>query len=657
MRGVATECGNVMVTADFDGDGKLDFAASGETGIRVYFGLGEEGFSAPTIVHVGAPIHSLLAADLNHDGLPDLVADSRETEQYRVFLGSAGRTFVAGDMGAAGDDPSEMVAGDWNEDGYLDLAISCRRQTQPFRLLLNDGSGRFTAMTSTFGSFNSDNIAATDFNRDGHQDLIVDYAHGVNVYYGDGQGGFALGPGIATRTQVDKIVAGDLNGDSLPDLITNAGPILQNAQGGLSFVSREFGFPMAVVDQNLDGKLDIIGKTVGNKATLQLGDGSGGFGDPTLFEVGGFPFGTAVGDFDGDGVPDALFATSDQNIILATGHVTSGFLIPANILSRLSGGDMAIADLNGDHLVDLVQAGGTRLQIQLALAGGGYEAAETTPAVGSSVQLVDVNEDRRLDVVISGEVRLGQGGGAFGAPSPLPVGRQPGTVRAGDFTGDGHLDLAVVNWGGGSVSLLIGDGVGNFSAGTTLTGFTVPSGLSLNDLNGDGSLDLIVADYTRLFIYPGSQAGFGAPLTLTLPNESSSRALAVADLNKDGFPDLVCVGQGVGPTGKTLVYFGNGNGTTPVPQVLDNRSSVGLQLVDLDADGNLDIVTAGGSSRTHMVYLGDGNGAFRRVSDVTAGGFSDTPSVVVVYDFNGDGKLDLASPGGNVARTNFYYRR
>ena len=143
-----------------------------------------------------------------------------------------------------------------------------------------------------------------------------------------------------------------------------------------------------------------------------------------------------------------------------------------------------------------------------------------------------------------------------------------------------------------------------------------------------------------------------------LPQDSNTRCLAAADLNADGFPDLVCGSQGVGSTGDLLEYFRNSSGTLPVPMVLNStQSATDLAIVDIDNDGNLDIITAGSFTRAHAIYLGDGAGAFRRISDVTAGDLQDTPFSVAVHDFKNDSKLEIVSPGGNNARTSIYYRR
>ena len=655
LRGVATPGAGRMVGGDFDGDGKMDFACLNSPTVRIYYGLGEENFSPPTVVSVDENSSALVAADLNGDGRPDLVVDSQQTDQFKVLFSGTGRTFTVGTPLAAGRDPSDIVVGDWNEDGKPDLAIACRQQGQPFCLFLNDGSGNFSPVAPSAGAISADNIAVTDFNQDGHKDLVVDEGHGVRVYYGNGNAAFTFGPGLAARGQVDKIVAGDLNGDGYPDLVVNPGSLINDGAGGLSLISRDFGYPFEVVDQNLDGKLDVIGRNNSSQATLSLGTGAGDFGVATALDVGELPFSMAVSDFDLDGVPDCLFS-SDAGVSLASGN-RSSFYLPTPVASRLNAASLVIGDVNGDGRVDLVQAALNRLQVQLALPGGGFEDPVATVVAGSAVRLADVNEDGLLDIVLSAEVRLNQGGGVFGPPTALSVGNQPGALTVGDFSGDGHLDVVVANRAGASVSLLTGNGLGAFTAGTPLTGFQVPSAVCLTDLNNDGRLDLVVADYTKLTAYAGSAAGFTTSVSLNLPQESSTRCLAAADLNKDGYQDLVCGNQDIGSSGDLLVYFGNSSGSLPVPRVLSTQSTAGVAIADINNDGNLDIITAGGSSRVHAIYLGDGAGAFRRIPDVTTGNSRDTPSSVVVHDFNNDSKLDLASPGGNNARTNIYYRR
>src|SRR5262249_14779726 len=118
-----------VVVGDFNGDGNLDFAVAGGLGGRgVLLGPGDGTFR-PDPNFAGSGTTCLVVADFNGDGIPDLAGGDGQSEplgdlgsMVNVFLGQGGGTFLAAQSYAAGHDPIAVAVGDFNGDGYPDLA-------------------------------------------------------------------------------------------------------------------------------------------------------------------------------------------------------------------------------------------------------------------------------------------------------------------------------------------------------------------------------------------------------------------------------------------------------------------------------------------------------------------------------------------------------
>ena len=217
------------------------------------------------------------------------------------------------------------------------------------------------------------------------------------------------------------------------------------------------------------------------------------------------------------------------------------------------------------------------------------------------------------------------------------VGSGPLQLTRGDFNGDGNLDLAVSNFEGTTVSILLGNGDGTFQTQTTLSTISSPFGIAVGDLNGDGIPDLVVGNDSpngglNIFLGDGS-GGFTSGVTL-----GGGRCLlepVLADVNRDGKLDIV-VGNDC-TTGIEL-YLGNGDGTFAAPMLVSGSSSLfGLLVADFNGDGVLDIAAANYGTNVLDIYLGVGDGTFGSVSHIAI------PGVVqlAAADMDGDGKVDL----------------
>jgi len=313
---------------------------------------------------------------------------------------------------------------------------------------------------------------------------------------------------------VDAAVA-DFNGDGKPDVAVanntgNSISILFGNGDGTFVTGRTYPCrdPQALVaaDLNRDGKVDLVAacQVRPGVGLLVFLNSSSGFLSPQGYGAYGLPSCLAVGDFDGDAIPDIVAAVGDA-VSFVKGNGDGSFQPPQSFMAGVSIDGLAAADLNKDGKLDLVAADQLEGADVLLGNGDGTFAAPAYIFDGSqplSVALGDLNRDGNLDLVLADlkdtvTLCLGNGDGTFQAPVTYTVGKEPRSVSLGDFNGDGVLDVAVVLARAGSITVMFGRGDGTFPL---LTQFPAggPDAICWRgvaaDLNHDRVLDLVVVD-------------------------------------------------------------------------------------------------------------------------------------------------------------------
>lgn len=325
--------GNALTTGDFNEDGYMDVAVATKTGLRVLLGTAAGGFGLAVPYASGGAFSDVLSADFDEDGIADLAAAGGDSVAVLLGGGSGGKgsgLFAAAVRFGAGTGASHLAAGDFDEDGRLDLAVTDNGSAGVSVLLGNGsgpvGDGTFAAPASYAAGAGPWGLATGDFDEDGILDLAVANAddHSLSVLLGNGSGGTGDGtfappvtysftkPALVPR----NLVVADSDGDGIADLL------------------------MACQE------VDAHGSTMGGVALLRGGGtggaGDGTFGSPILYRSGDAPEAVVVSDFDEDGACDAAVVNSgdlDDNLtVMLAGDCGLG-LSPAVEVVAPNGGE------------------------------------------------------------------------------------------------------------------------------------------------------------------------------------------------------------------------------------------------------------------------------------------------------------------------------
>lgn len=713
-----------ILVADFNGDGKQDLTVlDGDNNtVSILLGHGDGTFTlvaaSPTI---GSNPGQFAVGDFNDDGIPDLVVTSRSSTPLTILLGKGDGTFTAASASptASSGSPYFVATGDFNGDGKLDFAAT-DLYDDTVSILLGHGDGTFDAASAIHSGSNGSPIAAADFNGDGKLDLAVGVAgssgvgDSITILTGKGDGTFSSPQSTQAveSNSVSFIQAADFNGDGIADLV------LTDSASGI--------------------------------VTVFLGTQGGATFSPASFSMVTAPYyesSAAVADIDGDGRADLLLGNQDGNdqVLIYITRPTQTTTATASVTLPDTGVHQVTASYSGDSHYLSSTSGTTALSglppataTTLSLTAAGVPQSSVTPGTvialtatvtaggnpitGGQVNFCDAST-YCTDVHVLGTAQLTKAGTAVFkfvpgagqhsykamflqevagvqsasnivtlavAPTPAPVYTDMTSISLGGSVGNYSLTATVVGAGGsatptGSISFLDTSNANtqlataNLGAGTPGIGWLISQTPAMTqslrsevatDFNGDGIPDLALlsanADYgSPIFVtilLGKSDGTFKTGSTIQVTGNSSdltNPVLVCSDFNGDGKADLAILAGGLVSSSSVTSLLGNGDGTFAAPQTTlvyyqgDGGDYIPGKLIaaDFNGDGKMDLATVGDyvGSGGISILLGNGDGTFQTTGSNLA--ISQGYGAIATGDFNGDHIPDLIAtqyfgPGG-----------
>jgi hypothetical protein len=642
---------------DIDADGDLDLAVclrnSGQ--VAIYENDGTGIFGLVGTYATGDDCMGPDVGDADHDGDMDLVIANRGDDSFTVLINTNGG-FTA-TTAATSPDPRGAAFGDFDDDGDLDVAVTSN-DDRTVRLFRNEGPN-FASMLTLNGpaSVRPRAIRAADLNSDGAADIVV---------------------------------ASDGRTNSFATVFLRSGtgfaaPVNYGSNGAA-------GGYLSIDDFECDGDLDIALVNEGSaNVALFANGGAGTFAAPMLIPTGMTPAAITTADLDGDADTDIALSNTDADtltvVLLGCGHggggggpvCGNGICEPgenpecvdcqgggggpggpaghfafdhASIDATVPFGAIAVdVDLDGDN--DIVWASDMpeTLKILVNDGSGQFSSGASYPlpyySIPQEVVSGDLDHDGYPDVAVtlhgtSGIALFRGTGTGLAYVKTIPTGFQPVGLGLGDANGDGWLDLATASVASGTATFAKNDG-GTWQFTTTVVASGAePAGVAFVDIQGDGSAELAVSSSlnqeVRLFSLSGS--GLTLMTSLSVGSVVWAASLDSADLNGDGFGDLVAAAHAFGdPENGCIVWLSNGT-SLDAGTFFDGggNTPLYLELVDLDCDNDVDIALSNSNSDTVSILANSGTGVFGPPSSFAV---EMSPMPISAGDVSGDGIPDL----------------
>ncbi len=614
---IVSQC---VAVADIDGDGDRDVVANsqGRRNLVWYPNNGSGGFGPMNVIYqapgwIGTIVNQFEVADIDGDGDMD-IASVWDTGQKTYWHKNNGAgSFTTQLVGTSPDWYRGVHVMDANGDG--DREVFEGRFSTGIHQYTNLGGGTFSTASPAGTSPNSDarSLHSNDLDGDGDRDLL--YAGTTWAYYKLNNGSGTFGPGVQACPSQGVFHTDDLDGDGDLDAITT----YSNAV----WLRRTVGWLFDTQAPLLSGTLPGLIRTA---------------------------------DLDQDGDRDIILMRGCDLIWLPNnGNATFG---AAQVIDGDNGATwVAHGDLTGDALPEIVAIGPSG-PVLYANNGGGvfgpatpispdrsvYKTGVVAPLYGSGPPAVLSWSARGV------QVHPNMGQGVFGQHLDLVDG--PAAVinaAYGDMDLDGDLDVVSARPGGynGCTTsdpvflTALNNGAGLFSAPAVLSG---PAGqtlqyLALADMDQDGDSDVVSIATNALFVH----MNVGGLYVQAQSIPQGGTRFQVGDLEADGDPDIL---YGVDANGAVQWRQNNGQGVLSA----NTANGVGTGLfVDLDGDGDLDVVTAQGN--LFVAMRNNGGGAFATIDTVVQfTSIAANSTYLASGDLDGDGDRDLvmSRPQGSV---------
>lgn len=601
-----------IAIADFNGDSKLDLAVSDDVDISDHIdandsasgmslnpgavnilpGNGDGTFGSPHRYPThGLGTHTIVAGDLNQDGMIDLVASDRYSEDISIFIGDGQGNFSLAPAITFPRWVHSVVLGDLDQDGRLDIVAENREYVS---VLLNQTPrGSITVQFAPMMHYQAGSGPAYssigDLNGDGFPDVAVanNGSGSVAIFLGDGTGFLSKPTFFYSGPGMHAAILGDFNEDGRLDVAsgnqaTDLASILINGEGDLFAPPVNLPTqtpPRALTAEDWDGdaKTDIaIASPIVNSFSTFLNltplGGSPVLRQETIYPLGGFPAWIDHTDLNGDGKEDLVLLQRDTNqVSFYLGDGLGHFAPAGSITVGSEPVSVALGDWNGDGKIDFAVLNSLSNDVTIL---------KNNTALGS----------KNVTMIFQATLSVGPKHSEIDPATGLKItGRYTGDIVTFDFDHDGKADLAVITRDENQLTIFKGDGTSLFSKLNTISGFNAPTTLRIGEFTGDSEPDLAILNQgsREVWVIPGDGKGLfsTAPVKFTVDRGAST--FLVGDFNADGIDDLAVATD----RSAISVLLGRKGGGFATPQNISAGSVItGLAFLDLKGDGKKELI-------------------------------------------------------------------
>lgn len=598
--------------------------------------------------------------DLDNDGFDDLVAVSRDGN-VAWWKKDATFNYTKIIIDETGNSWNHFDVFDIDGDSDLDILIS---EQGSIEIYYNDGNQNFTATYINANSLSS-NIVAGDFDGDGYYDFITT-SRGQNGSLKFWKNILNIGFQQSTVTNVQistgDILVNDIDNDGDLDLIMSVSSFFWTGNhilcylndGNANFTEQVINYALPnehlqILDYDTDGDKDLVVKQGNCCVVLFTNDGNLNFTETQLTNDTNLESMHIV-DFDNDGDMDISAVFSSFNISDSFGfYVNDGSgNFTLNTLENLDKGErIQSLDYNNDGLIDFLVTSSAfddpRLYENLGSGSFNLTILDDSFVSPTSLYADDIDNDGLKDIVSTSssehELVLWHNTGAFNFTKIVIDTTEPliSYAHIDDITGDGHKDILVSTFGfnEGAVILYTNDGNLNFTKSTFLSVTGVERAFT-TDINNDDHIDIIITrpagSNGQIFYYLNDgNSNYQQQYVNTIPEFKV--CTDYVDINNDGIKDIATDGA---------FYFQNDGNLNFIQVSLPIEG----KLFDIDRDGDLDVLGSNydfaNSSNVIAWFENDGNGSFTE-QQIQTGNATNSGDIFTVQDFDGDGDIDFVS--------------
>ncbi|MBI5879551.1 MAG: DUF11 domain-containing protein [Chloroflexi bacterium] len=632
-----------VVWGDFAGDGSLQLVSVGDStdgtptssGLNYIYKRSGSAFVQTGVFTSEFQLVRVIAGIFGGNGNRiDLIASTNTLNAscpVRLFRNDGAGGFVSPGECISDSPTAALSAADFDNDGHLDLVLG--RFPNSVVLLPNDGAGHFNVRppvkVDSSITFLPYELKWGDYDGDGYLDLAAAYPlqREVRIYHNEHGSGFAAAPVIKrTNTFLTPLTVewGDFDGDGRLELaVGDSPPVVYDYENGAftSFIRVPSGllngqlWSMRAVQVRTDNSIDLA--LTNRDGPTMLFDSFTPRLMPALSPIDGFSAGSvSLGDANGDGTIDVLLGAGNPPAVGARIYYNAnGTFNPASRIELLPSGlgsqSVALGDMSGDGTLDVAVGTPNNNQVYLSAS---VLPTWTTAAPGGSNHIVswgDENGDGLLDLAVGstpGPVVIYRN--INGRLETTPVYTTPqyfSSVRAiawADFDRDNYLDLAVASYGE-PVRIYHNNHDNTFTLAWTSPPLSNNTSVAWADFNKDGFPDLAIAGYGQpVVVFENRFGSFSQTPLWQSPVSHKATSIAWGDWNNDGYPELA-----VGNDGQPAVVYANLNSGYGEARLLklwqsnDAPQTTGVAWGDINGDGQLDLVISQKAGGQNGIYF------------------------------------------------------